>query len=90
MIMMQVDVKLYATLRRLAPRGLEVGEAFRVKFDGNKVSDLLQSLNIKPDQAKIVMCNGVRIAGLDQELSEGDLVVIFPPVGGGSIDLSAI
>ena len=86
-MMMQVDVKLYATLRRLAPKGVEVGEAFRVAFEGNRVSDLLQTLNIMPAQAKIVMRNGERVTDMDEELSEGDLVVIFPPVGGGAVNL---
>jgi molybdopterin converting factor small subunit len=80
---MLVHVKLYATLHRLSPKGTALGESFEVDVDGRMVSDLLHNLQVEEKQAKIVMVNGKRVTDFGHTLSPGDLVVIFPPVGGG-------
>jgi len=80
---MRVRVKLYATLQRYAPTGTELGQHFEVAFDGTSIGDLISHLGLKKDQAKIVMVNGNRATDLETELNENDIVVIFPPVGGG-------
>ena len=80
---MRVLVKLYATLREYAPAGSEIGAAFEVRFDGRTLSELIQHLGFERDRAKIVMINGIRVLDVDATLNEDDLVVIFPPVGGG-------
>ena len=80
---MKVKVKLYATLREYAPKGTEIGEVFEVDFPGSKVSDLIDTFGFEHDQAKIMIVNDNRIYELDYELSDGDLIVIFPPIGGG-------
>jgi molybdopterin converting factor small subunit len=82
-IKMLIHVKLYATLHRLAPKGSALGESFEVEMNGTAVSDLLQYLQVEEKQAKIVMVNGQRVTDLTHTLSPEDLVVIFPPVGGG-------
>jgi molybdopterin converting factor small subunit len=80
---MKVSVKLYATLRRFAPSASQIGEAFSVELDDASLRALLGHLGIEEGQAKIIMINGNRETNLDAELNEQDLVVIFPPVGGG-------
>jgi molybdopterin converting factor small subunit len=80
---MKVKVKLYATLRKYAPNGTEIGEVFEVDLSNCKVSDLIDSFGFEHEQAKIVIVNDNRIFDLNYELNEGDLVVIFPPIGGG-------
>ena len=70
---MRITVKLYATLRRFAPAGTKIGEAFEVHSQGTTIGDLIQQLGVSSEQAMIIMIN----------LAENDLVVIFPPVGGG-------
>ena len=80
---MKVLVKLYATLRRFAPEGTEIGESFEVNFQGITLEDLVGHLGFSIDQTKIVMVNGQRIVDMDYTLSDNDLIVIFPPVGGG-------
>jgi molybdopterin synthase sulfur carrier subunit len=80
---MRVLVKLYATLREYAPPHTEIGEAFNVEFNGNTLQDLIQKLGFELDRAKIVMVNGNRILDVKTSLKEDDLVVIFPPIGGG-------
>lgn len=80
---MRVLVKLYATLREYAPVDSEIGASFVVRFDGRTLSELVQHLGFEMDRAKIVMINGIRVLDMDTALNENDLVVIFPPVGGG-------
>ena len=80
---MRVLVKLYANLREYAPSHTEIGEAFHVEFNGNTLQDLIRKLGFELDRAKIVMVNGNRIIDVKAVLNEDDLVVIFPPIGGG-------
>ena len=80
---MQINVKLYATLRRFGPKGIEIGEAFPINSQGTTIGDLIQQLGISGEDAKIVMVNGKRVIKMTEKLAENDLVVIFPPVGGG-------
>ncbi|MFQ5833599.1 MAG: MoaD/ThiS family protein [Candidatus Thorarchaeota archaeon] len=80
---MKVNVKLYATLQKLAPPEVEIGEAFAVEIDGSTILDLLKQLGIEEEQARIVMLNGIRVNDMSQELESDDLVVMFPPIGGG-------
>jgi molybdopterin converting factor small subunit len=80
---MIVNVKLYATLRKLAPKNVQIGEAFPLRLDSPTISDVLKKLGIGEEQAKIIMVNGTRVTKIDYELHSNDTVVIFPPVGGG-------
>ncbi len=80
---MRVQVKLYATLREYAPSNTEIGASFVVEFDGNTLGELVQRLGFEIDRAKIVMINGNRVVDMSTPVNEDDLVVIFPPVGGG-------
>jgi molybdopterin synthase sulfur carrier subunit len=80
---MIVQVKLYATLREYAPPNTEIGEVFKVEFNGSTLQDLIQKLGFELDRAKIVMVNGNRVVDVKTSLNEDDLVVIFPPIGGG-------
>lgn len=80
---MKVMAKLYATLRQFAPEDNELGAAFEVEYNGETIGELIQHLGISSEQAKIVMVNGNRMTDLNFILSENDLVVLFPPIGGG-------
>jgi molybdopterin synthase sulfur carrier subunit len=80
---MIVQVKLYATLREYAPPNTEIGEAFKVEFNGSTLQDLIEKLGFEIDRAKIIMVNGNRVLDTKRSLDQGDLVVIFPPIGGG-------
>jgi molybdopterin converting factor small subunit len=80
---MIVNVKLYATLRKLAPKNVQIGEAFPLDLDSPTVNGVLHKLGIDEKQAKIIMVNGTRVTKFDLELHTNDTVVIFPPVGGG-------
>lgn len=78
-----VNVKLYAGLRKFAPKDNELGDFFQIDIQGNAIYDLIKKLGIKEVHVQIVMVNGERAIEYDQALEEDDLVVIFPPIGGG-------
>jgi molybdopterin synthase sulfur carrier subunit len=81
-VMITVRVKLYATLRDQFP-DLRIGEAMGVALPaGATVGQLIQQLALPDGQAKILFVNHV-IRGEDHQLEDGDMVAIFPPVGGG-------
>jgi len=82
---MHVNVKLYAILRQFAPPGLAIGESFRVELKQGIISEIINRLGFPSDQARIIFVNGIRTFDIEQELSEDDLVVFFPPVGGGGL-----
>ena len=78
-----VNVKLYAGLRKFAPEDNELGDFFQIEMQGNTVDDLIKKLGIREVHVQIVMINGERAIDFDETLAEDDLVVIFPPIGGG-------
>lgn len=84
---MQVNVRLFASLRELLP-GAERGRATLEVAEGSSLLDLIERLTIPDRQAQMVLVNGeqaprrpaARAAVL---LKEDDTVAIFPPVAGG-------
>jgi len=74
---MEIKVKLFATLRE--NRGKEVS----LELDkGATAEDALKKLEIPKKDVAILMING-RDDNPGKELKDGDLLSIFPPVGGG-------
>lgn len=79
---MHVKVKLYASLRKYAPSGT-AGSTFEVELpDGATLEDLMRTLNIPSDEARIAFVNGL-IREPDHPLKSGDEVGLFPPIAGG-------
>ena len=74
---MQVTVKLFATLRENREK-----ESMMQLDPGANIKALIDLLGISEKDAAIIFING-RGSKLDQALSDGDTVSIFPPVGGG-------
>jgi molybdopterin converting factor small subunit len=79
---MEIEVKLFATLRDYLPKGS--GQfSCRVEMDSSDtVRDVLEKLKIPEDIPKIILVNGVH-SNLDRVLKYGDVVSVFPPVAGG-------
>jgi len=75
--MIRVTVKLFATLREGRFEVLE-----RRFAEGVTIGDVLRELVIPEKQATLILVNG-RHAELTTRLAEGDVLAIFPPVGGG-------
>lgn len=80
--MMQIEVRLYATLRRYAPNGSEMGVFLTDLADGALVLDIIQLLKIVPAEVHLIMVNGTN-STMERALGPGDRVGLFPPIGGG-------
>lgn len=74
---MNVRVKLFATLRN----GREKDRIYQLD-DGAIIQDVIDMLNIDKGDVKILLVNG-QDADFETRLNDGDVVAIFPPVGGG-------
>ena len=74
---MNVTVRLFATLREG-----RFEEEVRQYDRRTTVGDIADDLDIPETEVKIVFVNN-RHAGVDLELHDGDVVGIFPPIGGG-------
>lgn len=72
-----IEVRLFATLRD--------GRDKIIKLDSKGfaiASDVLKHLSICPEEVAIYLING-RHSKLDAPIKDGDVIAIFPPVGGG-------
>ncbi len=74
---MHVTIRLFATLQDGRFR-----EAVRELPDGTTVSDIRRLLAIPDDLPTLNFVHG-RHAGNDAKLREGDVLALFPPIGGG-------
>jgi molybdopterin converting factor small subunit len=80
---MQITVRLLASYRRFLPEDHDDGAGFGLKVEpGSRVSDVLAELPIPAGDAFTCLVNG-RHAERAQELKAGDVLSIFPAVGGG-------
>lgn len=81
-VMITVQVKLFATLRRVRP-DVPMGQPFPMTLPkGATVADLIEELSLPEEEVKLVFINA-HFRGRDHVLSEDDEIGIFPPVGGG-------
>ena len=71
----QVQVKLFLHLRENRNQILEL-------TDGSDAKDLIHRLGIRLEDVGVLSIND-RQAALDQQLKEGDIIAIIPPIGGG-------
>jgi len=80
---MQITVRLLASYRQYLPPGHNAKADYTHEITpGARVSDILAELPIPLDKACTFFVNG-RHAGRDQVLQPGDVLAIFPAVGGG-------
>jgi len=83
-IAMEIQVKLFATLRKFAPTGTGIGEEFTVHGQlGWTIADLIKSLGISPESARITMVEGIHRKHNFVFPDSGATIAIFPPIGGG-------
>jgi len=79
---MDIEVKLFATLRDYLPKGSSRFSC-RMEVDGRtRVQDILERLRIPEETPTIILINGVH-GKKDQLLKDGDVLSVFPPVAGG-------
>jgi molybdopterin synthase sulfur carrier subunit len=74
---MEVEVKLFATLRR--PQFQQGKVILEEKLTA---LDLLTQLEVSASEVAVVLVNG-RHARLDERLHQGDRVAFFPAIAGG-------
>ncbi len=77
MILMQITIKLFATLRkgRFEEKSVELSP-------GTTVGGVIRELELPEKEVTLIFING-RHADLTTILSAGDALALFPPVGGG-------
>ena len=79
---MEIEVKLFATLRDYLPEGSSRFSC-KMKIDGHtRIEDVMSSLKIPEEMPKIILVNGIH-GKKDQILKDGDVLSVFPPVAGG-------
>lgn len=79
---MHVTVKLYATLSHYG-QGKRAGAPFEIELPGEAtLEDLINQLKIPLEEARITFVNGI-IQESGCKLKDGDVVGMFPPIGGG-------
>jgi molybdopterin converting factor small subunit len=79
---MEIEIKLFATLRDYLPAG---SGQYSCKLKVNStdtVRDVLKRLKIPDEIPKIILVNGVH-ANFERVLKGGDVLSVFPPVAGG-------
>jgi molybdopterin converting factor small subunit len=74
---MKIEVRLFATFREGRDK-----KQF-LEFEHNVTTrNIINMLNIKAEEVAILLING-RDGEVDRELVDGDVISLFPPVGGG-------
>jgi sulfur carrier protein ThiS len=80
---MQITIRLLASYRRYLPEDQDVQGGYTYDIPpGQRVGDILANLPIPETDAFTFLLNGGH-AQRDQVLREGDILAVFPAVGGG-------
>lgn len=79
---MEIQVKLFATLRKYLPAEAVNKTAVLHLEEGQTVADALARLGVPASEAHLILVNGQNRAP-DHPLAPGDVVSVFPPVAGG-------
>jgi molybdopterin converting factor small subunit len=80
---MEVTVRLLASYRQYLPEGADARAGYRLEVpEGTTVVRALGRLLVPRDEICTYFVNG-RHAERDQVLQDGDILSVFPAVGGG-------
>lgn len=83
MVVLAVEVRLYATFREYYPPEAEDGVYMHeLKKEGETLKELVSKLNIPLNEIHLLIINGKQ-GDFDYQLQDGDRIGLFPPVGGG-------
>ena len=74
---MKITIKLFATLRDCGPDIQEKSVS-----EGSSVASVIDSLNLPEDIPLLTIVNGIH-TDPQEKLKDGDVLALFPPVGGG-------
>lgn len=79
---MQVEVRVFATLRRYLPE-LGIGEAKLMQVEpGTTLGQLRDRLGLPAEEVKVIMCNNLQ-ADHENQVADGDRITYIPAVAGG-------
>ena len=84
--MAKVTLKLFALLGRFLPPGSKANSAAMDIAEGASISDLIAQSGLDQKDCHLVLLNGNFVAADSRAatpLAEGDVVSIWPPIGGG-------
>ena len=79
---MEIEVRLFATLQKHLPPGSGPYSCRLHMGDESRVMDVLTRLSLPAELPKILLVNGVKCNG-EATLKDGDVLSVFPPLGGG-------
>jgi sulfur carrier protein ThiS len=84
---MRATLKLFATLSKYLPAEVRKSSCVELELEpGTTFQEVIARFRIAPEMCSLVLVNGVFIPPaerISRILSEGDIVAIWPPVGGG-------
>jgi molybdopterin synthase sulfur carrier subunit len=84
---MKASLKLFATLSKYLPPEARKTSCLELELaPGTTLHELLAQCGIPPEHCALLLINGVFVPPPERDsrvLSEGDIVAIWPPVGGG-------
>jgi molybdopterin synthase sulfur carrier subunit len=80
---MNVEVRLFATLRGYLPAGSDAACARLEMPQGARLNDVLERLGIPAPLAQLIMVDGLHQPDRQTVLHDGTVVSIFPPIAGG-------
>ena len=84
---MRITLKLFATLTAHLPGEARRAGLVELQVDpGTTVLALIEQRGLPPSLCTLVLVNGLYVAPADLancRLNEGDVLAIWPPVGGG-------
>lgn len=75
--MIRVEIRLFATFRENREK-----KYFFELDKGANILDVLNKLEIDKEDASLLLLNGID-GEVDRKLKDGDVLSLFPPVGGG-------
>lgn len=79
---MTVEIRLFATFRDFLPPGSNTFSFTKVLKEETTIEEVLRELKLPEDTPKIIILNGVH-ADAGRVLQDGDVLSLFPPIGGG-------
>ncbi len=80
---MQIELRLFASLRKLLPAGSPRGKCTLELPDGTTIGAVCKQMQIARASAQMVLVNGEHNRDFARVLHDGDVLSIFPPVAGG-------
>jgi molybdopterin converting factor small subunit len=80
---MRIRIKLLAALRSKLPPGSTGGTTHLELEPGASIASVLERLGIERSHVHLVSVNGEMEPDHTRVLSDGDDLVVFPPVAGG-------